>query len=108
MSWRLLHGFLLPYFGVPVRMVLGTASGRPARSDAMSEQPLTVGGGETPTSARRPGRRIGLERRLDGGRDELRGLRVDDDVPAEQHTADDLPGMPGHILRVGGQVSPPS
>jgi hypothetical protein len=49
-----------------------------------------------------------LERRLDGGRDELRGRRVDDDVPAEQHTADDLPGMAGHILRVGGQVNPPS
>jgi hypothetical protein len=31
-----------------------------------------------------------LERGLDGGGDELRGLRVDDDVPAEEHAADDL------------------
>jgi hypothetical protein len=36
-----------------------------------------------------------LERGLDGGRDELRGLRIDDDVPAEQHAADDLPGVRG-------------
>ena len=28
-----------------------------------------------------------MERRLDGGGDELRGFRVDDDVPAEQHAA---------------------
>src|SRR6266568_6733832 len=43
---------------------------------------------------RRGGRegRTGLERGLDGGGDELRGLRVDDDVPAEQHAADDLRG----------------
>ena len=40
-----------------------------------------------------------MERRLDGGGDELRGLRVDDDVPAEQHAADDLPGVPGRVLR---------
>jgi hypothetical protein len=43
-----------------------------------------------------------LERGLDGGRDELRGLRVDDDVPAEQHVADDLPGVPGHVVRADG------
>jgi hypothetical protein len=49
-----------------------------------------------------------LERGLDGGGDELRGLGVDDDVPAEQHAADDLPGVPGRVLRVGGHVSPPS
>ena len=34
-----------------------------------------------------------LKRGLDGSRDQLRGLRVDDDVPAEQHAADHLPGM---------------
>ena len=31
--------------------------------------------------------------------DEPRGLRVDDDVPAEQHAADDLPGMRRHVVR---------
>ena len=53
------------------------------------------------------GGRAGLERGLDGGGDELRGLRIDGDVPAEQHPADDLPGVPGRILRVGSHVSPP-
>ena len=32
---------------------------------------------------------------LDGGHDEVRGLRVDSDVPAEQNAADDLPGGRG-------------
>jgi hypothetical protein len=32
--------------------------------------------------------------------------RVDGDVPAEQHAADDLPGVPGRVLRVGGQCQP--
>ena len=36
-----------------------------------------------------------LERGLDGGGDELRSLRIDGDVPAEQHAADDVPGAPG-------------
>jgi hypothetical protein len=49
-----------------------------------------------------------LECCLDGGGDELRGFRVDDDVPAEQHAADDVPGVRGRSLRVGGHVSPPS
>ncbi len=44
-----------------------------------------------------------MERGLDGGGDEVRGLRVDDDVSAEQHAADDLPGVPGCVLRAGGQ-----
>jgi hypothetical protein len=61
--------------------------------------------GNTRASAGQPGR-VGLERGLDGGGDEVRGLRVDDDVPAEQHAADDLPGVPGCVLRVGGHVSP--
>jgi hypothetical protein len=30
-----------------------------------------------------------------------RGLRVDDDVPAEQNATDDLPGMRGRIVRAG-------
>jgi hypothetical protein len=48
-----------------------------------------------------------LERGLDGGGDEVRGFRVDDDVPAEQRPAGDLPGMLGCVLRVGGYVSAP-
>jgi hypothetical protein len=43
-----------------------------------------------------------LERGLNGSGDELRGLRVDDDVPAEQHAADDLPGVLGRVLRADG------
>ena len=39
--------------------------------------------------------------------DELRGLGVDGDVPAEQHAADDVAGVAGRVLRVGGHVSPP-
>jgi len=74
----------------------------------MSEQRFAVGGGNTRASARRPGGRTGLERRLDGGSDELRGLRVDDDVPAEQHAADDLACVPGCVLQFGGHVSPSS
>jgi hypothetical protein len=52
----------------------------------------------------------GLERGLDGGGDELRGLRVDGDVAAEQHAADDLRGVTGRVLRGGGHglVSAPS
>jgi hypothetical protein len=69
----------------------------------MSEQQLAVvGGRNTRASARRPGGRTGLERRLDGSGDEMRGLRVDDDVPAEQDAADDLPGVPGRVLRADG------
>ena len=45
----------------------------------------------------------GLERGLDGGGDELRGLGVDGDVPAEQHAADDPASVPGRVLRAGGQ-----
>ena len=52
--------------------------------------------------ARWPGRRTRLERGLDGGGDEPRSLRVDDDVPAEQNAADDLPGMRGRIVRADG------
>ncbi len=40
-----------------------------------------------------------LEHGLDGSGDELRGLRVDDDVPAEQNAADYLPGVPGRVVR---------
>ena len=67
-----------------------------------SEQRLVIDRGNTPGPARRPGWRTRLERGLDRGRDELRGLRVDDDVPAEQHAADDLPGMRGRVVRADG------
>jgi Ni,Fe-hydrogenase I small subunit len=38
-------------------------------------------------------------RRPDGGGDELRGLRVDGDVPAEQHAAVDAAALGGQALR---------
>jgi hypothetical protein len=44
---------------------------------------------------------------LDGGGHELRSFRVYGDVPAEQDAADDLPGMPGRVLQIGGHVSLP-
>ncbi len=72
--------------------------GRPG-TGAESEQRLAAGGGGARASAWWPGGRGGLEGGLDGGGGELRGLRVDGDVAAEQHAADDLPGVPGRILR---------
>jgi len=48
------------------------------------------------------GKGFHLERGLDGGGDEPRGFRVDDDVPAEQDAADDLPGMQERIVRANG------
>jgi hypothetical protein len=70
--------------------------------EPLSEQRLAVGRGTAPIPARRPGRRIRLERGLDGGRDEPRGLGVNDDVPAEQDTADDLPGVRRRVLWADG------
>ena len=52
-----------------------------------------------PAARAGPGGGVCLERGLDGGRDELRGLRVDDDVPAEQHAADHLPGARRRAVR---------
>jgi hypothetical protein len=72
---------------------------------AISEQRLAVGGGNTRASARRPGGGTGLERRLDSGGHELRGLRVDGDVAAEQHAADDMADVPGRVLRAVSHVS---
>ena len=80
--------------------------GRPG-AGAESEQWLAAGGGAAWASAWWPGGRSGLECSLDGVGDKLRSLRVDSDVAAEQHAADDLPGVPGRIPRVGGHVSPP-
>jgi hypothetical protein len=73
-----------------------------AGHEPLAEQRLTVGGGNAPAPARRPGRRTRLERGLDGGGGEPRGLRVDDDVPAEQNAADDPPGMRGRVMRADG------
>ena len=77
---------------------------RHARSghEPLSEQRLAIGGGNTRAPARRPGRRTRLERGLDGVGDESRGLLVDDDVPAEQDAADDLPGIRGRVMRADG------
>jgi hypothetical protein len=71
----------------------------------LSGQRLAIGGGSTSAPARRPGWRTPLQRGLDGGGDELRGLRVDDDVPAEQHAADDLPGMRRGVVRADGGLA---
>ena len=80
----------------------GALSPRSGR-EPLSEQRLAIGCGNTSALARRPGRRTArLERGLDGGGDEPRGLRVDDDVPAEQNAADDLPGMRGRVVRADG------
>jgi hypothetical protein len=70
--------------------------------EPLSEQRLAIGRGTTSAPARRPGRRTRLERGLDGGGDESRGLLIDDDVPAEQNAADDLPGMRGRVMRADG------
>ena len=63
-----------------------------------SKQRLAPGGGAARATAWRPGGHGGLERGLDGVGDKLGGLGVDGDVAAEQHAADDLPGMPGRVL----------
>jgi hypothetical protein len=52
--------------------------------------------------ALRLGQRTGLEHSLDGGRDELRGLRVYDDVPAKQNAADHLPGVREPLVQTDG------
>ena len=38
----------------------------------------------------------------DGGSHELRGLPVDDDVPAEQYAVDDLSGTPRRVVWADG------
>ena len=58
-----------------------------------SEQWLAAGGGIAWAPAWWPGGRGGLQCGLDGVGHELRGLRVDGDGAAEQHAADDLPGV---------------
>ena len=56
-----------------------------------SEPRLAADGGNARTPTEPPGRPAAPEQGLDSG-DELRGLRVDDDVTAEQHPADHLLG----------------
>jgi len=79
----------------------GCSVSRPGH-EPVSEQRLAIGGRDHAGPARRPGRRTGSERGLDSGGDELRGLRIDGDVPAEQHAADDQPGVRGRVARAGG------
>jgi hypothetical protein len=82
----------------PTRGVLSLWPGQ----EPLSEQRLAIGGGNTPTPAWRPRRRTGLECGLDGGRDEPRGLGVNNDVPAEQNTADDLPSVGRSVALADG------
>jgi hypothetical protein len=70
--------------------------------EPLSGQRLAADAGNPRSPARPPGGLTGLERGLDGGRDELRCLRIDDDVPAQQHAADDLPGVRERAGRVDG------
>jgi hypothetical protein len=79
-----------------------TTDSRPPGAGAGSEQWLAAGGGAARASVWWPGGRGGLERGLDGVGDKLRGLGLDGDVAAEQHAVDDLPGVPGRILRADG------
>jgi hypothetical protein len=74
---------------------------RPAH-EPLSRQRLALGGGTTRAPPRRAGGRTDLERGLDSGGDELRGLRVDDDVPTEQNAAHDLPSMRERVVRADG------
>src|SRR6202035_505263 len=70
--------------------------------EPLSEQRLAIGRGNTAAPARRPGRSTRLERGLDGVGDESHGLLVDDDVPAEQNAADDLPGIRRRVMWADG------
>ena len=67
--------------------------------EPLSGQRPAANAGNPRSPARPPGGLTGLERGLDGGRNELRGLRVDDDVPAEQHAADHLHGARRRAVR---------
>ena len=70
--------------------------------EPLSRRRLAADAGNPRSPARPPGGLTGLERGLDGGRDELCCLRIDDDVPAQQHAADDLPGMRQRVVRADG------
>ena len=70
--------------------------------EPLSGQWLAADAGNPRSPARPPGGLTGLERGLDGGRDELRCLRIDDDVPAQQHAADDLPCVRERAGRASG------
>jgi hypothetical protein len=70
--------------------------------EPLSGQRLAADAGNPRSPARPPGGLTGLERGLDGGRDELRCLRIDDDVPAQQHAAGDLPCVRERAGRASG------
>ena len=71
---------------------------------ARSEKRLTTGGRSAWPAAPGPGGRLGLEDGLNSGGEELCGLCVDGDAPAEQHAANDAACMLGHILWADGDV----
>ena len=70
--------------------------------EPLSGQRLAADAGNPRSPARPRGGLTGLERGLDGGRDELRCLRIDDDVPVQQDTADNLPCVREHAGRASG------
>ena len=86
----------------------GGAPGMSLVADARSGQRLAAGGNAR-VPARPPGGCAGLKRGLDGGGGgELGGLRIDGDVPAQQHAAGDLPGVPGPVLRPAAMSALPA
>ena len=93
---------------IDLLLLYPAVSGMTATPRSWSEQRLAAGAGNARAASGPPGGRTGLERRLDGGSDELRGFRVDGDVAAEQHAAHDLPGVPGRVLGAIGHISAPS
>ena len=83
------------YSGAVRLPVIWQLQARGRIASAISEQRLAVADGDTRAPARRPGRRVGAEHRLDGGGDELRGLEVNGDVPAEEHRRTTWPACRG-------------
>ena len=69
---------------------------------ARSEKRLTTGGRSAWPAAPGPGGRLGLEDSLNSGGEELCGLCVDGDAPAEQHAANNAAGVRGRIVQADG------
>jgi len=69
---------------------------------ARSEKRLTTGGRSAWPAAPGPGGRLGLEDGLNSGGEELCGLCVDGDAPAEQHAANNAAGVRGRIVQADG------
>ena len=81
---------------------------RPGMSRDQNSGPQSAAGTRRPRRGGRGGAPA-WERGLDGGGGELHGLRVDDDVPAEQNAADGLPYIAGALCAAyeRPQWSPP-